>query len=328
MKKVLCKNALTLSLASLLLIYHLVAIANRHEFLSLGQRQESFIQIRVGDWYSNKIKFLSYGDLKYGESFDYVSKKIKQISYIFRYMVNQVPNFVILGLKEPFQRFYLREEICASYKKEAQQRVRSGIWMAKLIADFEAHGVTLIVVPIPTKISIEREFLPSKLPSCVLWGVAAKDSAELEEYSYENYKAFVDGSPSHILDLYQTYRDYLKHSPGNYVYVPSDTHWSSLGIALAVKEVVYKLKKMGWALGEADLELRSFESAYGEFLSYLQLPDFYVRRSNNLQWTEPLYTVNTNANPPHTNRGSDCFAWHQLQCQIEGHRMGIRQIII
>ncbi len=297
MKQALRSNLLTLSLAGIVLIYHSVSLLNLKEFDFAPKQQVSYIQLRIGEWMSKKWEFPSFGGLNFGESFDPASTWIKQRGYTFKYLIGQVPGFVVVGKPEKHRQFYLREEICSSYPFIRKETAQSGIWLARFVAQMKARGVTVIVVPIPTKVAMARGSLPATLPSCLLWAVVSNHSRDLEEEAYLNYKAIVDGDVRHILDLYKVYEGRLKANPNDYVFVPSDSHWSSLGISLAAKEVIDHLLGLGWSIGSPTLNLASSVQVFGEFIDYLRIPESYARQSEALQWTEPRYSIEVGSKP-------------------------------
>ncbi len=212
--------------------------------------------------------------------------KIKEYGYVLRYVLGQYPSFTMVGDRLPYQRFYLREDVCPCYKKQREMNRQSRAVMSGLISSLQKKGVTVVILPIPSKVAVERAHISKRLPSCVLWGSLADSAELLEEDATANYEELVAADPAHVVNLNAVYEQWLRAHPDDYLYVPSDSHWSSLGIALAAKAVVDKL---GGA--EPAMTLVKPVATQGEFIGYLQLPSFFVKRSPELQWQEPLHTL-------------------------------------
>lgn len=65
------------------------------------------------------------------------------------------------------------------------------------------------------------------------------------------HRRLLEVDSKRVIDLLGPYRNLRNQA----LYDDEDNHWSHLGIAVAAKEVVSALKKLGWELGEPTIEL-------------------------------------------------------------------------
>ncbi len=243
------------------------------------------------------LPLLTRGDAP--EARDAASKRIGEAGYVMAYEAGRLPAFIFSGRKDPLHRLYLRDEIRFQFEA-ARALVEKGFTprIRAFIESLEKRGVTVIVLPVPTKIAIDRDRLPRALPQDSLW---EGKSPRGKEDPYAVYKAYVDAAPEHVVDLHRAYVEYHQLFKSAEIYVPSDTHWSSLGIALAVSEVIKKLKALGWSVREPTIRYVYSSPAVAKFdlLAALELPESYLSTAPQLGWREPMYDV-----PPVTDSSS------------------------
>jgi len=104
------------------------------------------------------------------------------------------------------------------------------------------EGWKLVVVPVPTKVSIYREQIrwPILEKNLINREPVAKDKAD------EFYDALMKGCGIYnicAVNLQNEFRNYLKKYPDSMIYPPGESHWSGLGIRLAAEATAATLEK-------------------------------------------------------------------------------------
>lgn len=230
------------------------------------------------------------------QAVDFSSQWISRWGYALSFLGRRVPDFLFLGPKDPVQRLYVREEIPFQYPA-MRKRIQEGFvhQIQEAIRFFESHGITLIIVPVPTKISIEREQLPKVLPADTIWnaGWTTKEMRQGEEDPQLVYRTLVEAAPNHVVDLFTLYQKYKELSPNEELFVPGDTHWSSLGINLAAMGVIMKLRQRGWKIKKPKPHFVKYREPDFklDLIRPLQLPQSYLTRAPAFHWEEPLYEI-------------------------------------
>ena len=106
----------------------------------------------------------------------------------------------------------------------------------------KSEGWKLVVLPVPTKVSIYRE-------RC-RWPIFEKNLINrepiAEDKADEFYDALMEGLENNnicVVNLQTEFRKYLKRHPDSMIYPPGDSHWSGLGLRLAAQATAVTLEK-------------------------------------------------------------------------------------
>jgi len=225
---------------------------------------------------------------------DVSSRELGELGFIVRYKMGQFPYDSFQGAKgKTPRRLFARDANHFMYSRAIPELKQNAFLaqIANLTATLDRVGITLVVVLVPLHIAIERDFVPSgPLPPLNRWN-ELKDPGPEDPYGV--YRTAVESNPLHILDLHKIYRDYRQANPDALLYFPGDSHWSSLGIAVASQGVLSFLKQRETNVGVGKVSFDGFneEKRKSQLIEYLQLPDAYVTSNPDLHWTEPLYIL-------------------------------------
>ncbi len=107
--------------------------------------------------------------------------------------------------------------------------------LVDLQRQLKAHGVDLLVIPIPGKGTIYPDHLVSGLAATAL--VNTNTTRFINELRKKKIR---------VLNLAQVFRQARQAHPKIPLYMPSDTHWAGDGVKLAAATIAAKLRKMGW----------------------------------------------------------------------------------
>ena len=111
------------------------------------------------------------------------------------------------------------------------------------IVDFRvqlaAHGIRLLVMPVPNKDSIYPDRLTSRAET--LHGVVTPRTRELMERLRAAHVEVVN-----LFNEFGEARQQSGSTPEVPLYLAQDTHWSPAGVALAAKAVARRLTALGW----------------------------------------------------------------------------------
>ena len=175
--------------------------------------------------------------------------------------------------------YFLRDEIAFQYKRREPAVEKAFVKITRLTDKVVSKaGGTLVIVPMPTKVAIYRDRLPSWLPEQDLWApIVPYDKTE---DPYAVYSAVLRGAPNSTVDAYRVFETYHRAHPGDDLYIPSNHQWSSLGIAVTAAAVIDNLRARGWDLAKPEvvrlpdagelfdagmLELLNLPSQFGRF---------------------------------------------------------------
>lgn len=143
------------------------------------------------------------------------------------------------------------------------------------------EGWTLVVVPVPTKLSIYRERSA--------WPILAKDQlsrrpvpADRADEIYDRLLADLQADQIPVLDLRTVYRTHQADYPADLLYPPGDTHWSGLGLKLAADATAELVAQV------TGIKRRSYIPSY---LEVKEVGDMAAAFDPLPQWTGPLEPV-------------------------------------
>jgi hypothetical protein len=102
----------------------------------------------------------------------------------------------------------------------------------------EAHGIHLLLMPVPNKDSIYPDRLTSRA-SDLRTVIAPRTREVLEKLRAANIE---------IVDLFRAFTDARQQSSAGDapLYLAQDTHWSPRGVDLATKAAAHRLAELGW----------------------------------------------------------------------------------
>jgi hypothetical protein len=232
---------------------------------------------------------------------DAASREVALAGYSLRYLAGQIRNDMVGLASADVKRIFWREELPFMYA-DAIPAVDQGFSrpLKHLGEMFAQRGVTFIAVPVPLKVSFERERFPQRLPSADIWTVTPP---KIEDPRLV-YRTIVDGIPDDVVDVYSLFESYRKNHPDEDLYVPADSHWSSLGIALAAQGVIEKLRTKGWHLDAPKLKPAGRDEPQfdHDLIRHTQLYPQLAARLPDFQWREPLYVINPVSALPDSSR--------------------------
>ncbi|MGD0896203.1 MAG: hypothetical protein ABR915_00120 [Thermoguttaceae bacterium] len=100
----------------------------------------------------------------------------------------------------------------------------------------KARGIDLIVMPIPSKLSIYPDYFSEKAPENRIVEISTK---HLVRRLLEN--------DIEVVDLHALYREYRRQNGDDpYLYYDRDGHWRNLAVQLAAQELASRLKRYGF----------------------------------------------------------------------------------
>jgi hypothetical protein len=155
-------------------------------------------------------------------------------------------------------------------RRESPKTVSSTNDPLPAILDFRdqlaAHGIRLIVMPVPNKESI----YPDRLTSRVIAGyVVAPRTQDLLER--------LRAAQVEVIDLFKEFGEARRQGGSNgeaALYLQQDTHWSPIGVDLAAKAAAGRLLELGWVHcgGRDYIERPCPVRRLGDILRMLQVP--------------------------------------------------------
>ncbi len=210
--------------------------------------------------------------------------------YILRYQVGQYPYDMFSSGTTKVLDLYGRDQVALQYPSAIARVNAFARESDSFVREMAEKGVTVIPVVPPTHLSIERGRFGTKLPPPVANWQSAESS---NEDSRGVYNAMIVRPETFPVDLYQYFSDFKQQHPEADLFIPSDDHWSSLGIALSAAAVVEHLRKRGWNTPTPLIRAKgeSFLSYQYQLLGYLQLPTWYLSRRPAFQWQQPLFAL-------------------------------------
>lgn len=224
---------------------------------------------------------------------DTASQWLSWVGLHLRAQVNQSqPRWLNFSLRRK-RIYYLRDELEFQYERHAPVVHDAFSEVTRLMAKTVRNaGATLVIAPMPTKVSIYRDRLPSWLPDQQLWS-AIPPRDEVED-PYLVYSAARDGAPAETLDLFKTFSEYHRDHPEDDIYIPSNHQWSSLGIGLTAVQVLQNLRERGWDLEPPRLVKRKKRGVEYDrpLLELLNLPPAFAALYPQTTKREQVYGVN------------------------------------
>lgn len=237
-------------------------------------------------------------------SADYAAGWLRSVGYIGRYLIGHQSQLLVRGKNYPagWLCLFRRSEMTAHTTAEENYTRNELAPRIKALSHFlSSLEINIINIPLPPKSGLERSLLPDKLPPAEIF---AEASSTAENDPYLAYRAVVEADPSHTIDLYTAYKQEMTLVPDDPMYIPWGYHWTSKGMAVAVEQVLLKLKENGTQISDIHLTKESIQSSYTpeRLLKTLMLPDYFIRSRPEFSWREPIYTVHATLPEPRPNR--------------------------
>jgi hypothetical protein len=205
-----------------------------------------------------------------------------EVGYVLRYLAGQTPERVIASRRDDKLQLFFDGEIQV-------QRPDTGASIGRQLAAamrptldrLAAHGVHVVPVVVPTKLSIYRDELPHELDTRSRW--TRRPAGDQREEPERIHQVIAEQIPEAI-DLYEPFRAFRRSDPDRRLYLPLDYHWTSLGSAVATLEVARVLMERGllatapqW-LSEGGRPLSS-----STLTDQYPLPRWYIARGRDFQ---------------------------------------------
>lgn len=211
--------------------------------------------------------------------------------YLVHYRAGRRPPMLLTDSRGATLRLYTRDEVPSQFASEAAGPSPGfASALAATVQRFQEHGVYFVLLPVPTKISIERDHLPSVLPPESPW--SQERWPTLRRKSGENHPAplWERTAPGNVVNLTGIYQK--EYGKGRHdLYLPLGTHWTSRGIALAAREVIASLARQGYPVRAAEVELQQTLNSQFQYdlLNLFGLPLSFIVTRPEFKWAEPIY---------------------------------------
>lgn len=209
-----------------------------------------------------------------------------EAGYVLRYMAGQTPALVIASRREGKVHLFHRGELEMQEHEPAVSAARTLTEAARSAIDLlSVHGVVVIPVIVPTKLSLYREQLPYRIELGGRWSHATDEPQEDPQFVH---RAIAETLPEAI-DLYEPFREFRRANPARLLYPPLDYHWTSLGSALAVETIARQLMARGLLSSPPrwiDEGRRPFSTSY--LTDQYPLPRWFVDRAPEFHGEEDV----------------------------------------
>ena len=193
------------------------------------------------------------------------------------------------------------------------------------IVDFRdqlaAHGIRLVVMPVPNKESVYPDRLTSRAEP--RRGVLAPRTRDLLDT--------LRAANVEVIDLFKEFGEARQQTGVAFqapLYLAQDTHWSPAGVDLAAKAVARRLMELGWVQpGQVDYSERSAPvQRLGDVLRMLQVP--LIERGVNPETVSSVQVVRHDSGELYKDvRGRrDSRAWRQFHADLPTGRNRARRV--
>ncbi len=288
---------LTFLLMALALVYHTGNFIHSSHFTLRQMLTWSPVKISLNGVNLFEFKSLGKRPLEH-PYYDWSANATGELGYLLRYKTHQVPDWILYAESRPLQWFFNRDDVFLQFPA-ATNFIRSVVSsrVSTVTEILEKNGITVLFIPIPTKISIERNKLAKHLPAISIWGSQNYDTEEAPEKVYKN---ILEVLPRNTLDLYTVFQN-DKPQSSNLLYTPAGGHWTSYGIAITAKAVIDYLKSRNIPFGTPFIlksSKRQFEPA--EMLPIV--PSYYADSAPEFAWTNSTFELSNVSHPAITRR--------------------------
>ena len=282
-------KSLTSVLVSFLALYHVVNFFGKDHFIPKKQWEKVNVEAGIEEGVSRRLVGFPWISSwpKAPVYVDKTSQFLRDIGYVARYFLGQIPFFVLIGRAGDTRQMFERIEIYTLGYTSDQEIEESVIEIRQQISDWQRKGAQVIFLPIPSKLSLNRNAMPKSLPPFTVWEPCKMWKAEAPELVYRSLVTELPGS----IDLFSRFQRLL--ALGQTPYLNDDSHWNSLGIAEAARMVLSEIRpRRSWNTSVYGGSLEGFH-----FLEeYLQLPEWFMRRLKFNGGKEELFGITPQIN--------------------------------
>jgi len=277
----------TLAFTVFVVLYHGYSFFSGEYVKLVGLASTSRLEVKIGQ--RTLISFITptIAGLRFSERPDGAARAITAKGYIFRYLVGQLPEIFFPGTDRETPWYFIRPEVAYSFDEVVRPALIEGNLLTREIIDrLEALGVTVVVVPVPTKLSMARSKISGELPQSVSLIKPKADRGP--EDARRAYERIVGGDPR-IVNLFEVFeRESRGHAELSHLRL--DTHWNSQGIVWAAGAVLENLRGRGWKLPTPVVQRPVVDRAPAYCVDTLQLPEGYLQRKPQLIGTDQYYS--------------------------------------
>lgn len=223
---------------------------------------------------------------------DYGSLILSKPGAVARYFTHNTRPDILVGKRGRPTFVFIRQEIPYQYAMTAREMEQHYLgqvrpWLQRLTD----HGIASLILPMPTKIATERDRL-RYLPEPDAWRVENRDRP-VTAHAYID--AIENSLPRATINVQKAYADWKRTGSSDPLFLPGDTHWSALGVAIAARAAIEKLRQNGWDLKAPRVERTDYRSPEraisGDLLAGLLIPKGILERLPEFQWSENFYRL-------------------------------------
>ena len=238
---------------------------------------------------------------------DSASTELTHTGYLLRYHFKHLPPFMVWGrVIEGKQILFNRWESCF-YKYDFSKNITSEFIGSheSLLKKWEDVGVVPVILVVPMKSVFMSSFNPSPLRQVGVWQTDPDRSSPPIDHLEKNLRTFLSLAPKRTIDLLGYYQTFPITSLSENLYLLSDSHWSSRGIAFAAKAIIDHLIQRKAIHPSFRPEVIALNESIRDTPSIsppLRIPLSWVDTSHSLFSMEPLYGLRNRANKSYAGR--------------------------
>jgi hypothetical protein len=160
-----------------------------------------------------------------------------------------------------------------------------------------SEGWSLIMVPVPPKLSIERDFV--RWPLRYASSLAAPMVSIDHDRSIEVSRAFASGLQSRgiaVVDLHTIFLNAVTATPGARLFPPGESHWNELGIWIAARETASMIRGSLGRTERAGSAVLRRERVGADLAQAFDLAPAWLSRLSPVYWFDYLIVERMNWN--------------------------------
>lgn len=282
--------SLTVSFLMMVGVYHAYNFLHQGEFKLPFRWKSSSFQISWGEKIRAKIPAWTSTALSEYEFLDAASHRLSELGSLGKYFAGQRRFDIVYGPEKPVPQFFLREEIPVQFER-ASSLIENGFLkpLEPFRKELERQGVHLVVVPVPTKMSLYPKKVPHPLPMRFASEPFVDRGPECPQCVY---RTLVDGAKDVVVDLQTRFAREVSENESTELFVPYDHQWTSRAVVLAGQLIIEKLKEQGLPVRVPDFrptELVPPDHSKG-MIKGLNLPGYFLL-TRSFQWKEPRFKL-------------------------------------
>lgn len=222
-----------------------------------------------------------------------------------RFALAQKSQAAIFGNREGIRELTTKDDINLQFVHNPMlENPHYKLALENIRGQLRQHGVSLLIVPVPTKMSLERASFPKILPYFDTFHWRPIRTFEQED-SKKAYQEIVQFFGDQTVDVYSAYEESLRKLPGGRLFFPRDNHWSSLGITVAAQATIERLRSFGWKTKKQNLvEAPMFDPAFGtsQLARFFKLPDAFENFVLTDDARQRFYSLEPRLDSPRSGR--------------------------